>query len=97
MSHPVGVTYKMEATGFEPFEDVELCFISDAENRTDVLKASSQGTIMSVLTPTASTNLGGGRISIELKGKNTKDLEVRYNWGFKGLRTPHVMVNYTGP
>lgn len=77
---PDGDIFWMEATGFEPLEKVELCFKSEWEAGKNTIQASEEGKVEAVILP-AVIGKRSGAASLEIKGKNTKNLNVHYRWG----------------
>ncbi len=68
------------ATGFEPFEKVQMYSSSENEKHCHQVQAAADGSIHSTLAP-AVIGKKTGKASVELKGKNTDHLKIHYTWG----------------
>lgn len=73
-------TFAMKATGFEPYEVVDLISRSGDQLSAGQGVASEKGEFFITLTPTA-TGKKGGTATYEIKGQTTKNLKVSFDWG----------------
>ena len=75
-----GNQFEMEATGFEPNEGLTICSKSESETLRHPVQASPEGIINAILSP-AVLSIPSGKASIEIIGKTTDQLKLKYIWG----------------
>lgn len=80
MTSPNAENFELTATGFEPHEKFELWSRSEGEKIINSVVADSEGNFKCLLLP-AVIGLWSGRASVQLSGKTTDNLKVKYIWG----------------
>lgn len=75
-----GTVFLAVANGFEPNEKVKICSESCGEKIETFTNASASGFVSFSSSPATMKEVSGDA-SLEIIGKNTKDLKVYYKWG----------------
>lgn len=74
--------FELNASGFEPKEEIEIYSESEGEKMKFDMMASDDGKIRYGLFPGVKGK-SFGKSFLEIKGKTTKDLKVKYKWGLQ--------------
>lgn len=74
--------FELNASGFEPNEKVEFLSESGEEKIRKDLLASENGKIFLFISP-AVKGKTNGNASVEIRGKSTQNLKLKYKWGYK--------------
>ncbi len=75
-----GEIFFIEAAGFEPNEKLTYCSISESEVIRTPIQATPDGKFCCYALP-AVLNIISGKASVEIIGKTTDHLKVKYIWG----------------
>lgn len=80
MTSPNAEIFELTATGFKPNEKFQLYSKSESEKIIHNVQADSEGNFKCVLLP-AVIGLKTGHATVQLSGKTTDNLKVKYIWG----------------